>query len=607
MRLGPQTLPPALTTALAAGTIARIYVIGQGTAAVAGQSMAAAITAALNRAPIAVASYLATELSGFALSDDMSDTLVIAVSQSGTTTDTNRTVDLVRSRGALVVSVVNRRNSDLVERSDGVLYTSDGRDVEMSVASTKAFYAQVAAGFLLALALADHLRCGDRHRADELLRALRALPEAMEDVLAQRDAIADAANRVAPYRRNWAVVGNGTNRIAASEIRIKLSELCYISIACDGTEDKKHIDLSSEPLIVVCAAGLSGPTADDVAKEVAIYRAHKAAPVVVASRGEAERFAVALYVIEVPVVDQALAFVLSAMAGHLFGYEAALSIDALARPLREARAAIEAAAGHTAADSMMTSLQPALEHTSTRFFAGLRSGAYNGQLEAATAVRMASLLRYATGMLPVEGYELEYGKVGTPGAILDDLVEALTVGAGELTRPVDAIKHQAKTVTVGISRSEDALRRIRLVAEVLAAGAPMDCLSYRALRTLGGLDPAVAEIRGFHPVPDRGRPGHRRHHRGGRPGRCLTRTGVAHRARSPPARDQAPRGGGTRGHGGPRRPGRAHADLGARDQGQRGDRHDPAARARSTPTCHRRPPARCCRATATATPPWPTP
>ena len=56
----------------------------------------------------------------------------------------------------------------------------------------------------------------------------------------------------------------------------------------DATEDKKHIDLSSEPLILVCAAGLSGPNAADVAKEVAIYRAHKAAPVVVVSRGEAE-------------------------------------------------------------------------------------------------------------------------------------------------------------------------------------------------------------------------------------------------------------------------------------------------------------------------------
>ena len=98
--------------------------------------------------------------------------------------------------------------------------------------------------------------------------------------------------RFAPSKRYWAVVGNGPNKVAAEEVRIKLSELCYKSIACDVTEDKKHIDLSCEPLILVCAAGLGGGTADDVAKEVAIYRAHKATPIVVADEGE-ERFAAA--------------------------------------------------------------------------------------------------------------------------------------------------------------------------------------------------------------------------------------------------------------------------------------------------------------------------
>ena len=500
VRLGPETLPPHVVERLTAGGVGRIYVTAQGTAAVAGQSIATAIAAALKPLAIAVSPVLATELSGFGLSDDMTDSLVVAVSQSGTTTDTNRTVDLVRGRGAHVVSIVNRRGSDLVEKSSGVLYTSDGRDVEMSVASTKAFYAQVAAGLLLALALADHLGCGDPDRADRLLRGLRALPAAMEEVLAERPAISGAARALAPYRRHWAVVGNGPNRVAAEEVRIKLSELCYHSIACDGTEDKKHIDLSSEPLVLVCAAGLSGPNADDVAKEVAIFRAHKAAPIVVATRGEAERFAgVAMHTIEVPEVDPAVAFVLSVMVGHLFGYEAALAIDAHARPLREARAAIEAQVERgpgAAGEDLLGALRPSLSLTAERFFADLRAGAFNGNLEATTAVRLASLLRYATGLLPVEGYELEFGRVGTPEAIVDGLAEALTAAASELTRPVDAIKHQAKTVTVGISRSEETLLRVPLVARALAAGASVERLSYRALRTLAELDAAGAEVLG---------------------------------------------------------------------------------------------------------------
>jgi glucosamine--fructose-6-phosphate aminotransferase (isomerizing) len=499
VKLGAETLPPAIVERLERGEVTNIRVIAQGTAAVAAQSVAASIAAGVGSLPIRVDAVLATELSGFELSDDMSDTLVIAVSQSGTTTDTNRTVDLVRGRGARVVSIVNRRGSDLVDKSDGVLYTSDGRDVEMSVASTKAFYAQVAAGLLLAHALTEILDCRDVRRSERLLRALSALPDAMHEVLEQRPAVAAAAAELAPYRRHWSVVGSGPNRVAAEEIRIKLSELCYHSIACDGTEDKKHIDLSSEPLVLVCAAGLSGPTADDAAKEVAIFAAHKAAPLVIADRGEQERFAAAAHVIAVPAVEPELAFVLSVMVGHLFGYEAALAIDAHARPLRGALSAIEGLADGSWAstDAMLRALAPSLETSATQFFARLRGGAYNGNLEASTAVRVASLLRYATGVLPVEGYELEYQRVGTPEAIVADLAEALTTAIGELTRPVDAIKHQAKTVTVGISRSEDELLGVPLVASALAAGASVERLSYRGLRTLARLAPAVVEVEGF--------------------------------------------------------------------------------------------------------------
>ncbi|MBV8304949.1 MAG: SIS domain-containing protein, partial [Acidimicrobiia bacterium] len=493
--LGHDAVPAELAGGLRAGRIRRILVIGQGTAAVAGQGVAAFLAAALQAAPVSVSSLPATELSGFELDDDMSDTVVVAVSQSGTTTDTNRTVDLVRSRKAIVIAIVNRRNSDLVEKADGVIYTSDGRDVEMSVPSTKAFYAQVAAGALLALRLAEE--CGvDPAWRSELLAGLQRLPDAMEKVLARREELAQAAHLYAPTRRHWAVVGNGPNRVAAAEVRIKLSELCYKSIACDTTEDKKHIDLSAEPLIFVCAAGVTGANAEDVAKELAIYRAHKAAPVIVGTEGES--FPAALATVTVPAVPSELAFVLSAMAGHLFGYEAALAIDGQARPLREARAAIEVVASNEVdAEAALDRLRVELQPISAPFLEDLRAGSYDGSLEASTASRLASLLRYAIGVIPLDAYQLDYGKVGTPSVLLEDLTEALTRGIEELTRPIDAIKHQAKTVTVGISRSEDALLAMPLVREVLRAGAGRDRLSYRALRTLAALDPAVAEVTGY--------------------------------------------------------------------------------------------------------------
>ena len=531
-RLGPDALPGGVRARLADGSIRRIVAIGQGTAAAAAASLPHFTETLLAPSPrgrsIDVSAVLATEFSGFGLHGELSDTLVVAVSQSGTTTDTNRTVDLARARGAAVVAIVNRRGSDLTDRADGVLYTSDGRDVEMSVASTKAFYAQVAACALLAAAIAAEVRPDDDPTAravGELLSALGDLPSALETVLASHGEIARIARRHVGAHRHWAVVGNGANRIASREIRIKLSEVCYHAVAEDGTEDKKHIDLSCEPLIWVCAAGLIGSVADDAAKEVAIYRAHRATPIVVASAGG--RFDAAAELLEVPAVHPALDFVLATAAGHLFGYEAALAIDALADPLREMRATTEAllagggsddgqgapdGLGETvvAADQsarattagrqdgdLLGVLAERLRAPANRFRDGVRAGSYDGHLRAGTATRLGSVLRYATGMAPLEMYQADIGKVGLPSVVIDDFTDALNLAIDELTRPVDTIKHQAKTVTVGISRADETLLSSMLVAAALDAGAPRDRLSYTALRTLAALDPAVAEVTGW--------------------------------------------------------------------------------------------------------------
>ena len=493
--LGESTLPAGIAARLASGQLTKVRVIGQGTAAVAGQG-AAALIDEMCAGALDVDAIVATELSGFGLRLDMSDTLVVAVSQSGTTTDTNTTVDLLRARGAAVLAIVNRRASDLADKADGVLYTSDGRDVEMSVASTKAFYAQVAAGALLACAISAAAGAGSDARRDELLRGLQQLPAAMGAVLARRDEIGEAARRFAPSKRYWSVLGNGPNKVAAEEVRIKLSELCYKSISADVTEDKKHIDLSCEPLLFVCAAGLQGSTADDVAKETAIFRAHKATPIVVADEGET-RFA-AVATISVPPVDPALGFVLSAMAGHLFGYEAALAIDTSARPLREARELIEhAVSAGTDGDAVLAAVRADLPALARRFLDGLRDRNYDGHLEASTAVRLTSILAAVMSPTPVEAYASVTGAVGTPAAVVDELMAALTRAIEELTRPIDAIKHQAKTVTVGISRSDEGVLDRALVQATLAAGPGRDVLSYRTLKVLAALDPAVVDVVGF--------------------------------------------------------------------------------------------------------------
>jgi len=199
----------------------------------------------------------------------------------------------------------------------------------------------------------------------------------------------------------------------------------------------------------------------------------------------------------VPAIDPRLAFVLATVVGHLFGYEAALAIDGQAHPLREARAAIEAAAADgLAGEALFGRVHEEVSDPARRFFDALRRGDLDGHLEASSATRLSSHLRYGLGVIGLDSYQIEFGKVGTPGVVIDDLRASLTEAIEQLTRPVDAIKHQAKTVTVGISRTDETLLRAPLVAKVLELGAPRDRLSYRSLRALAALDPIIAEVAG---------------------------------------------------------------------------------------------------------------
>ncbi|MCA8921221.1 MAG: SIS domain-containing protein [Planctomycetes bacterium] len=495
---GDDVIPPALRVLLTERRLREVYVIGQGTANVAGESAADFMTTLLRPAGIEVRGMPATELSGFYLGQLGPQSLVIAVSQSGTTTDTNRTVDLARQQGALVIGIVNRRGSDLADKSHGVLYTSDGRDVEMSVASTKAFYCQVVAGYLLALQLA-HL-AGTLSEADlrEHLLRLRDLPRCMREVLdTSRERIRQGA-ALAVRRQHWTLVGSGPGRFAAREIRIKLSELCYKSVPVDTIEDKKHIDLSSEPMLLVCAGGLSGPAAADAVKEVAIFRAHAGAPVVICDRSETRFAEYALATIPIPSSSPEVALLLNTIAGHLFSYETALLIERASAPLRQARevceAALEALSGQAATvdpSSLRQRLRTALDHPARAILDALREGQFNAALEAADAFaltyELGATLTTLRGQVPLQVLARH----------LAQLVTQLTAAIDELRRPIDAIKHQAKTVTVGISR-EATSRPVagKLEEALLAAGVEAATIQDADAAALAALDAAVDEVTG---------------------------------------------------------------------------------------------------------------
>jgi glucosamine--fructose-6-phosphate aminotransferase (isomerizing) len=499
--LGTDMVPAAVRAGLKNGAIKNIVVIGHGTAAVAGQAVADIMSEYLKDKPLNILARVASELSGFGMKDDLSDTLIIPITQSGTTTDTNRAVEMARERGAHIISIVNRRQSHITTKSHGVFYTSDGRDIEMSVASTKAFYAQIVAGQLLGLFFAQLMEALTDDDIAAALRHLESLPHLMDQVFAGREIIA-ASVKKASSKKYWAVVGSGLNKASADEIRIKLSELCYKTISTDIIENKKHIDLSAEPLILVCAAGNPESVSEDVAKDAAIFKAHKAAVIVFADEGDSRFDQIADGVIGIPIAPPPLPVILNTMAGHLWGYYAASAIDEEGQIFRKFRGRLAAELeqnnkrGLSIFEMMSnTSFRKVINDFYSLFTSHLNSGA-SGTLEGKTIADLMILLKYCAGKLPLQDIHQDFRDdrdLFSPYELLDMTLDR---AIDELARPIDAIRHQAKTVTVGTSRKGRELGGI--IFDLLKAlKFSMKNMTYREILTVNRIQPAIAAVKGY--------------------------------------------------------------------------------------------------------------
>ncbi|MDM8516784.1 SIS domain-containing protein [Desulfobacterales bacterium HSG16] len=511
--LDDQVVPQALQEALTQGKIRRIIFAGQGTAGVAAMACAGIIEYYLNDPEIQINALKSSELSGFKLSSSgighsdfsscMSDTLIIPISQSGTTTDTNRAVDMAKEQGAFSIAIVNRRDSDITFKTDGVFYTSSGRDIEMSVASTKAFYSQIVAGAVLGLYLAGLKKTRTQEFIASEIKQLLALPSHMRKILSMKEKIEKSAKAIAPQRTYWAAVGSGPNKASADEIRIKLSELCYKTISTDFVEDKKHIDLSSEPLIIICAAGTRESVLGDIIKDTAIFQAHKAIPVVIADEGEYRFGPYAENVINVPNVGEHLAPIVNTLAGHLWGYYAALSINDCSKFLFNFREDVRKAIddhSKMGLDVYELILEKSFQEMIVKFYFEFRSKKADNILPSSLCHKFSEnlvlLLKYLSGRLPVSDFKLDFGIRGTAGNMLKTLFECLSNAINEMARPVDAIKHQAKTVTVGTSRISEKTEGI-LFNALIAQDFDVSQLTAKNVLVLKNLQYIIEDIQGL--------------------------------------------------------------------------------------------------------------
>ncbi|MFH2116178.1 MAG: glutamine--fructose-6-phosphate transaminase (isomerizing) [Spirochaetota bacterium] len=164
------------------------------------------------------------------------ETLYFAVSQSGETADTLYAMREIQRRGGSVLGICNVVGSTIARESDGGVYVHSGP--EIAVASTKAFTSQLAAFYLVTLAMA-RMHDMSHHEGVRFLESLKAVPELVRKTLGLRDHIQKIAKKYA-HANDFLFLGRGILYPIAMEGALKLKEISYIHAEGYAAGEIKH-------------------------------------------------------------------------------------------------------------------------------------------------------------------------------------------------------------------------------------------------------------------------------------------------------------------------------------------------------------------------------
>jgi glucosamine--fructose-6-phosphate aminotransferase (isomerizing) len=219
---------------------------------------------------------------------DLRDALVVAISQSGESTDTNLVLSRAREQGAITIGITNESGSAMATLAEHLLLVRAGR--ERSVAATKTYTGQVLLFYLLAYALGAKIRIDD----------LRRLPEWVDVGLSLEPEIAALSERYR-FMDHAVVVGRGLNYANAFEFALKLMETCYVVAERFSSADFLHGPIAFvEQNFPAFLFAPSGPASASISEMLDKLRGLKAETVVITDNGNTDAQQKATRVIRLP-------------------------------------------------------------------------------------------------------------------------------------------------------------------------------------------------------------------------------------------------------------------------------------------------------------------
>jgi glucosamine--fructose-6-phosphate aminotransferase (isomerizing) len=248
--------------------------------------------------------------------------LVVGITQSGETADTLAAMRLARERGAKVLAVTNVLGSQATRDADAVLYTRSG--LEIGVAATKTFVAQVAAMYLLGLRLAELRGTLPPERLAELIAEMKSLPSKVEATLAGCEERVREVAAAHSDQHFFLYLGRHIGLPVCLEGALKLKEISYIPTDAYAAGEMKHgpIALLDESTPVVCVATES-PVLAKILSNLEEVRARGAETIAVVTEGDELAGEVAEQTIAVSASDWILQPILAILPLQLLAYDIA--------------------------------------------------------------------------------------------------------------------------------------------------------------------------------------------------------------------------------------------------------------------------------------------
>ena len=247
------------------------------------------------------------------------DTLVIGISQSGETIDTITALKRAKEHNATTLVITNRPDSSIIRTSDLVVPLNAG--IEVSVAATKSYTAQLMALYLLALGLAEAKRTLDNEKLVQIKTGLKTLPAKMEEILSNPASIKACAQKYC-NKKSLIYIARGINTATAFEGALKLKEISYVNANAYIAGELKHgpIALLDENMPVVAVLIPGGQSYAKTLSNCEEAKARNAKMIAVSSAPRQELESVFDDVISIPSVSEDLSPILTALPMQMFAY-----------------------------------------------------------------------------------------------------------------------------------------------------------------------------------------------------------------------------------------------------------------------------------------------